>query len=261
MPVFFNELRRSRLSLLIWTGVLSFMLSISVLVYPEMAHQMTDINDMFSDMGSFSAAFGMDQLNFGEFLGYFGIECGNTLGLGGALFAAITGISALAKEEKDRTAEFLFTHPRSRNRILGEKLLSVGAQILFLNVIVAGTAVATTLLIGETGDAKTMFLLFFSYFLLQLEIASITFGISAFLRNGGLGIGMGIALILYFLNLLSNLIPKVEFIKYITPFSYTDASKIITDLSIEPKYLFAGCLLAAAGIAAGFFQYNRKDIF
>jgi ABC-2 type transport system permease protein len=52
-------------------------------------------------------SFGMDKLNFGEFMGYFGIECGNVLGLGGALFAALAGISALAKEEKDRTAEFL----------------------------------------------------------------------------------------------------------------------------------------------------------
>ena len=35
---------------------------------------------------------------------------------------------------------------------------------------------------------------------LQIEIASICFGISDFLQKGSLGIGLGIAIILYFLK-------------------------------------------------------------
>ena len=34
-------------------------------------------------------------------MGYFGVECGNVLGLGGALFAAVVGASAIAKEERE----------------------------------------------------------------------------------------------------------------------------------------------------------------
>jgi ABC-2 type transport system permease protein len=90
------------------------MLAITIIIYPEMAAAMDEFSEMFSNMGSFSEAFSMDQLNFGEFMGYFGTECGNVLGLGGAFFAALAGILSLAKEEKDHTAEFLFTHPVSR---------------------------------------------------------------------------------------------------------------------------------------------------
>ena len=96
MTLFFHELKRGRLSLAIWSVAIAFMLGVCVIIYPEMSSQMGDISEMFADMGSFSAAFGMDQINFGEFMGYFGIECGNVLGLGGAFFAAILGISALA---------------------------------------------------------------------------------------------------------------------------------------------------------------------
>ena len=42
-----------------------------------MEGQMNEISGMFADMGSFSAAFGMDRINFGEFAGFFGVECGN----------------------------------------------------------------------------------------------------------------------------------------------------------------------------------------
>ena len=97
MTLFWHEIKRNKLSLIIWSAAISFMLAVCVFIYPEMQSQMGEISTMFADMGAFSDAFGMDQLNFGEFMGYFGIECGNTLGIGGAIFAAILGVSALAK--------------------------------------------------------------------------------------------------------------------------------------------------------------------
>ena len=116
MTIIRHELKQGRMTFIIWTCVIAFMLAVCILIYPEMGTQMEDVGSMFSEMGSFSAAFGMDRLNFGEFLGFFGVECGNILGLGGAFFAALSGISILAKEEKEQTAEFLLTHPVSRRK-------------------------------------------------------------------------------------------------------------------------------------------------
>ena len=86
-----HELKQGWITLLIWTMVITFMLSLCIFIYPEMETQMADFNSMFAEMGSFSAAFGMDRINFGEFIGFFGVECGNVLGLGGAFFAALLG--------------------------------------------------------------------------------------------------------------------------------------------------------------------------
>ena len=182
MTVFFHELKRGKVSLLIWSCAIAFMLGICVLIYPEMKTQMSDISEMFADMGSFSDAFGMDKINFGTFIGYFGVECGNVLGLGGALFASILGISALAKEEKEHTAEFLLTHPVSREKVLAEKLLAVFSQIIILNLVSAIVTVLSVLAVGESVDAKVMLLLFLAYFMMQIEISAVTFGISAFLK-------------------------------------------------------------------------------
>lgn len=260
MTILLHELKRNRLSLLVWTVALAFMLGVCIVIYPEMSEQMGEISDMFANMGAFSDAFGMDQLNFGEFMGYFGVECGNTLGLGGAFFAAILGISALSKEERDHTAEFLLTHPISRDRIVWGKLLAVILQIFALNLAVAAVTTAGVLAIDANADAGKMALLLLAYFIMQIEIAAITFGISAFIRRGGLAVGLGLAVGFYFMNLISNLTDDLVFLKYVTPFGYTDGGAIIESGSIEIKYLIPGLVFTVFGIVAAFWQYRKKDI-
>ena len=260
MTIFKHENRQGRVSLIIWTAAISFMLGICIVIYPEMSTQMGDISAMFADMGSFSQAFGMDRINFGEFLGFFGVECGNVLGLGGAFFAALLGISALAKEEKEHTAEFLLTHPVSRTRVITEKLCAVIVQIVIMNLAVIAVTALSVLIIGEEADIKTFALLFLSFFLMQLEVAAVTFGISAFLRRGSLGIGLGLAAVFYFMNIVANLIDETKFLKYITPFGYTESADIIADGALNGGYLAVGMALAAIGVILAFWKYGKKDI-
>lgn len=260
MVILRQELKQGRMTLLLWTAIIAFMLGVCILIYPEMERQMNEISSMFADMGSFSAAFGMDKINFGEFGGYFCTECGNMLGLGGAFFAALLGISALAKEEKDQTAEFLLTHPLKRTTVVAQKLASVLLQILVLNVAVVGVSVLSALLIGETMEFQTFGLLFLAYFILQVETAAICFGISAFINKSGLGIGLGIAALFYFLNIVANLTEEAAVLKYITPYGYADGADIIANGSLEIKYLIIGLILTVTGITAAFVRYRNKDI-
>lgn len=260
MTVFLHELRQNRVALIIWSCAISFMLGVCVIIYPEMSTQMGDISAMFADMGAFSDAFGMDQLNFGEFMGYFGIECGNVLGLGGALFAAIVGASALAKEERGHTAEFLLTHPISRRRIISEKLLASLTQVCILNAITIAVCCVCILIVNVEADAATLALLFLAYLILQLEIVAVTFGFSAFLSGGELGVGLGLVFAAYFVNIIANLTEELEFLKFITPFGYTDGAYIIPEKAINIKYLAVGIALSILGIAAAYWKYTKKDI-
>ena len=260
MTLFFHELKQNRLSLIIWTAILSFVIAISVFIYPEMSSQMNEINDMFSQMGSFSDAFGMTDLNFGEFIGYFGVECGNSLGLGAAFFAAILGIASLAKEERDGTAEFLLTHPISRASVVTQKLLALITELFILDLIVFTVSVGSAAIIGETDDIMKMALILLSQFLVQLEIAVVTFCASAFIRRGGLGIGLGVAAVFYFLNILANIDDSIEFLKYLTPFSFTDSAYIIEHSHLHPAYLATGALVSVLAVVTAFLKYTKKDI-
>lgn len=260
MTIFRHEIRQGRAPLIIWTAAVAFLLGVCVLIYPEMAKQMGEISQAFGNMGGFSAAFGMDRINFGEFTGFFGVECGNILGLGGAFFAALLGISALSKEEKEHTAEFLLTHPVSRKTVITQKLISVLVQIIVLNVAAVGVTALTALLIGESPDRKLMGLIFLAYFIMQVETAAVCFCISAFVSSGGPGLGLGLAAVFYFLNLVANLTEKARFLKYITPFGFTDSADIIAYGRMESKYLWVAFIVTLVGIAVGFWKYGRKDI-
>lgn len=255
-----HEMRQGLISLAIWTGSIAFLMVICIILFPEMKGQMEDVSDVFASMGRFTAAFGMDRLSFGTLTGFYAIECGNILGLGGAFYAALTGITALAKEEKEHTAEFLLTHPITRIGIVSAKLASVLLQISVMNALILAISLVSILFIDEEIPWKELLLFHLAYYLLQIEIGGIYFGVSAFLRRGGLGIGLGLACLLYFLNLIANISESAEFLKYITPFGYADGADIVTEEALNGPMVAVGMCMAVIGIGAAYWKYNRKDI-
>lgn len=260
MTLMRHELKQGKKSLTIWTVAIGLLLAVCVFMFPEMKGEMDGVSDMFASMGSFTEAFGMDRINFGSLMGFYAVECGNILGLGGAFFAALCGVSILAKEEKEHTAEFLLTHPVSRVHIVAQKLLAVMIQIIVMNVLVCVLSIASIALIGETISWKELLLLHLAFLFLQIEIAGICFGISAFLRRGGLGIGLGIAAVMYFLNIIANISDSAKFLKYITPFGYTEGADIVSNASLDTGLVLLGMLYCVIGIGVAFMKYCKKDI-
>ncbi len=260
MTLMKHELRQEKISLIIWTGAIGLLLAVCIFLFPEMKGQMEGVSDVFSSMGAFTAAFGMDRLNFGTFTGFYAVECGNILGLGGGFFASLCAAGILSKEEKNRTAEFLLTHPVSRVRIVTEKLLAVFVQILAMNLVIYGISAGSIAVIGEDVLWREINLMHLAYFLLQLELAGICFGISAFMREGSTGVGLGIAAVMYFLNLAANIAEPAEFLKYITPFGYAEGADIVTNGCLDGTMTAAGFVLGAAGVVTAYLKYCGKDI-
>lgn len=260
MTIFAHEIRRGRAAFWIWTGVIAFMMVLCLFLYPEMKTQMEGVNELFAGMGSFTAAFGMDKVSFGEVMGFYAIEGGNMLGIGGGFFAAFLAIGMLAKEEKERTAEFLLSHPVSRTAVVFQKLLAVFVQIIVMNLIVVMVSAISFKMIKEELAVTEFVLLHVAFLVMQLEIACICFAVSAFLRRAGMGIGLGLAAVMYFLNIICNLSDKAEVLKYITPFAYAEASDIVADAAIDGPLMALGVCAAVACVAVAWWWYDRKDI-
>ena len=255
-----HELRQGKISFLIWAASIGFLLVTCIFLFPEMKGQMDSVNDVFASMGSFTEAFGMDRLNFGTLIGFYAVECGNVLGLGGAFYAALCAVSILSKEEKEKTAEFLMTHPVSRARIITEKLIAVFIQITAMNIIIYALAIGSIAAVGETIPWKEISLLHLAYYLLQIELAGICFGISSFLCKGSVGIGLGIAAMMYFLNLIANIADVAEFLKYITPFGYCEGADIVSSGSLDNTLVVIGAVIGISGIIIAYLKYTKKDI-
>lgn len=260
MIIIKHELRQGKNAFFIWTAAIASLLMICVVLFPEMKDQMKGVGDVFASMGAFSSAFGMDRLNFGTLKGFYAIECGNVLGLGGAFYASLCAAGMLSKEEKDKTAEFLLTLPIKRSRVVTEKFLSVCMQIAGMNEIVYGSSIAMMFIIGEKIPFVEVNLLHFSYWILQMELACICFGISAFLRKGSVGVGLGLAMVMYCLNLIANMTEKAEFFKYFTPFAYCEGADLVTERQLDVKLILIGLAFAVVSIVLAYYKYEKKDI-
>lgn len=260
MTIVKHEFRQGKHAFAIWTASIAMLLSVCVFLFPEIKGEMGAAGELFASMGSFTAAFGMDRLNFSTLVGFYAIECGNILGLGGAFFAALIGIASLSKEEQGHTAEFLLTHPVSRACVITEKWIAVTAQIAAMNAVMLAVSLLSMVCIGEQIPWKEVMSLHLGYFLLQIEVAGICFGISAFLRRSSAGIGLGLAAMFYFLNLIANMTERAAFLKYLTPFGYCEGADVVTSGGLNVPMVLLGMSYAAAAIAAGYWKYCEKDI-
>ncbi len=259
MIIFKKELRTGLVGFLVWCAVIGGLMAVCVGLYPSIAGSMEDVSALFAGMGDFSAAFGLDKLQFGSIMGFYGTECGNILGLGGAFYAALTAMGLLAGEEGGHTAEFLLTHPVSRLRVCLEKLAALAVLIVGLNVLCFGCGAGGILIIGEEADWGGLLRYHGALLLMQLEIGALCFGLSAFLRRGGLGLAMGLAALLYFTGILINLDGGLDWLRFVTPYYYADAGRVLDGEALAGPML-AGCALGALGAGAGLWWYGRKDI-
>lgn len=259
MTIFRKELRSGAVSFLIWSAVVGGLMAVCVGLYPSISGSMEDVSALFAGMGDFSAAFGLDKLQFGTILGFYGTECGNILGLGGAFFAALTAMGLLAGEEGGHTAEFLLTHPVGRLRAAGEKLAALFVLVLGLNLVCFACGAGGILLIGEEADWGDLLRYHGALLLMQLEIGGLCFGLSALLRRGGVGLGMGLTALLYFAGLLLNLDQGLDWLRFVTPYYYADAARLFAG-ETQAAPVLAGCMLGALGMGFGLWWYGRKDI-
>ena len=129
-----------------------------------------------------------------------------------------------------------------------------------MNIVVYAISVGTVAAVGEAIPWKEIGLLHFAYYLLQIELAGICFGISAFLRRGSAGVGLGIAATLYFLNLIANIADAAEFLKYITPFGYCEGADIVSNGRLDGVMVAVGAVIGTGGILIAYRNYTRKDI-
>jgi len=259
MTIFCRELKSGVKALALWAAVVGGLMALCVGLYPSMSSSMGELSQLFASMGSLSAAFGMDQLDYGTMKGFYGVECGNILGLGGAFFAALTAMGLLAGEEGGHTAEFLLTHPVGRVRAAAEKLAALAVMLLALNLFCFACGTGMILAIGETVEWDELLRYHAALLLMQAEIGGLCFGVSALLRRGSFGLAMGMAALLYFLGIVFNLDAGLDWLKFVTPYYYTDAARLFTGQMETAPVVFGGALGALGGLF-GLWWYQRKDI-
>lgn len=255
-----HELRRNLKTMLIWALSVGALCGGCLLLFRSLEESMAGMAEAYANMGAFSAALGMDKISVCTMEGFYATEIGLIFALGGAMFAAMTGASIVSKEEEGHTAEFLNTLPLNRGTVIGWKygatalliLLFQGVCLLFIGAGFAGA--------GQYPPAGEFLLYHGAQVLMQLEVGSLCFLVSALSGRRQVGGALGFAMLLYLADLLARILPDLEFLQYVTPFYFSNAADIFTCGETDPvKALLSVCVTACSAAAAAA-VYCRRDL-
>lgn len=258
--VYKHEMKTNFKSLLIWCISVSTMGFICILLFSSVKDSMAGMAESFASMGAFSEAFGMTQLSIATLAGFYATEVGTIHSLGGAMFVAIISAVMLSKEEDGHTSEFLFSLPISRVRVVTAKWCSIVTNIIIFNVLSVCVYLLAIVILGEEMPMQEFFLYHFMQVVMQVEIAAICFGISAFMKKNKFGIGLGIVLLLYAYDLMARIVPDLSDYKVLSPFSYANASDILSGGDISAVAVVIGVILMVASVCVAYIGYTKRDL-
>lgn len=260
MILYKHEMKINRKSLLIWTLSVGLICFGCILLYTSLEDSIQGIADSFSDLGAMSAALGMDKMSLATLNGYYATEIAMMHNLGGAMFAAILGTGLLSKEESGHTAEFLCVLPVGRGQIVFWKYLALVSNIVILNLVCTALYVLGFGMMGETFDQKGMLLYHGAALLMQLEVGTVCFFLSACVKKSMMGAGLGLTLLFFAADMMCRVVPAIEDIKYITPFYYANAADIFAEGAVDGIMAATGAGMIVIFYAAAHWIYCRKDL-
>jgi ABC-2 type transport system permease protein len=263
MNIFLKEMKSHRKSLLFWSIGIFLMVATGMVKYESLASSGQPMNEMLAGMPkSLLAVLGIGELDISSASGYYGLLFIYLL-LMATIHAAMIGATIIAKEERDKTTEFLFVKPVSRNGIITAKLLAAFVNILILNLV---TFVSSLILVGKyssgevvTGDiAMTMA----GMFILQLLFMVIGSSLAAVKRKSktAASLATGILLLTYLISVVIDLNDKLDGLKYFTPFKYFEAKNVMFGGGFEVIFALLSVILIAALTVATFVFYKKRDL-
>jgi len=263
MNIIIHELRENGKSLLVWS--LS-MVAFVVMMFAEFAayYKNPEMLALIEAMPrAMLEAFGMDGVNLTTVSGYVAVAV-PFINLSLGIYALLLGNAIIAKEERDRTAGFLMTLPVTRRRVITGKLLAAAISCaVLLAVVIASILVSAGAYQWEEYFPRFMSLVALAAFIFQLIFLSLGLWSAAATRRHKLsaGVGVGVIFVLYLASILATLTEGMAFLRYVTPFSYFEGTRMLRDLGLDPLYLVLSAAFVAGALTGTYLIYHRRDLY
>ncbi len=262
MNMYLHELKSLRKSTLIWAGS---MIAVAVLYFSVYTGIVKDAEGFRSLLAGYPAEIramlGISLDTITTVLGYYSMIF-SFVALCGAIQAMNYGLSALSKESRERTADFLLVKPVSRSAIVTSKLLAALTMITATDVLYfAGALITANLVKTSDYSFKLFFMVSLTLLFIQLIFFALGVLISLFFKKlrSVLPISLGVVFGLYILGAVLVKNPN-DAARYISPFQYFNIGYILNHAGYETSYSIAGAVIVAVTIAASYVIYVRKDI-
>jgi len=262
MNIIKRELRSNLKSLIIW-GIAVSVFVILITSEFKAYYNNKEMVDLLASMPKeLLKAFSMEGANMTTVIGFVSVA-GIYYYLMLAIYSGLLGNTILAKEERDKTAEFLMVLPISRLQAIISKLAVAILLSAAINIILVGAIYITTIPYDRGQDFGAFITcMMVGIFLIQMIFLSIGMFFSAVVkRHKSSGwITMGTLFVFYLMAILSGLTEKLENIKYLTPFKYFEASALVKTLKLEPIYIGISIGIIIVALTTVCLVYPKRDL-
>ncbi|MBU3110588.1 ABC transporter permease subunit [Clostridium lacusfryxellense] len=263
MNIFIVEMRAHRKGLIIWVFGIIFMVAAGMGKYVALSSSGQSMNEVFEQMPkSMQIIFGINGFDVSKASGYYGMLF-LYLVIMATIHAVMLGADIISKEETDKTAEFLFSKPVSRNKIITSKLLAALVNILIFNIItlISSIVVVEKYSKGEAVSSQILILMG-GMFILQLIFMFIGASIATACKNpkSSTSVSTAVLLITYILSMAIDLSGKIDYLKYFTPFKYFEAKNLMFGGGFQLNFVIISLVLILAMIKITYIFYDKRDL-
>lgn len=264
MNVYVREMKSQAKSFILWSVGMVLFVAASIGKYAGMGTNGQTMNDLMAEMpSSLQAIMGTGTFDLSKISGYYGVLV-IYLFLLGTIHAAMLGANLVAKEERDKTAEFLFVKPMSRNQVIGAKLLAALTNIIMFNLVTMVSCLSFVSMYGNGESvSKDIFLTMMGMLILQLLFMAIGTAIASLSKRPKLAapISTGLLLITFMLSIVIDLNEKLKWLKFVTPFKYFEAKKVMYGGGLDGMFVGVSFALIIGLILLTFIGFKKRDLF
>jgi ABC-2 type transport system permease protein len=262
MNIFITELKANRKALIIWS------VCMALLVLSGMGKFTA-----YASGGSSSEVFDKLPNTMKVLLGFNGFEVTKVSGFFAFLFpyieitaaihAALLGSSIIAKEERDKTTEFLIVKPISRKMIITSKLLAALFNVIIINLVslFSSLAIVPSFNTGEdiTGEILILHLIMFLVQLIFLTLGTLLAACLRKSKKSG-AIAANIIIVGYFISKITDLVDQLKVLNIFSPFKYFSLQKAVNENEISIFISLLCLVLIAAFTTFTYYFYQRRDM-
>ena len=225
-----KELKLTRKILLIWLGIIILLCVFAYIEYLSLKDSLPILVEMLNDFPRIlMVMFGVSE-DLNTALGWYGCIY-FWVAILAYSYAIYLGISSIAKEKTQGTAEYLFTKPLGRNQIVIGKA-AANVCNLFILAAVSGvcnyyTAIAP---LGGLDQKNAALLTTVGLFLTEIILSSIGFWVSSLCKSykQAMLFGFGALIVFYCIYFVAEYL-CIPALFYLTPLKYFDVYAVAKD--------------------------------
>jgi len=262
MNIYLRELRANLKATIIWSASAFFLVLVGMTKYSAgTGISAGSFNEMIELLPkSLQNIFGIGVFDLSVSIEYYAILF-LYIALVATLHAVFLGNGIIAKEERDKTVEFLMVKPVSRPKMLTPKLLASLTILIVFNLVIFASSAMMLSRYPEYSYIDGLSKLMLALFGLQLLFCAVGAFSAGLMKNTKLSASAssGVLLTMFMLSIIADISEKADFLKYFSFFEFFDARLILKE-GYPFTYPIISVLFVVVFICLTYIFYKKRDM-